>query len=220
MEVRGSEVKERIIGSAITLFNTRGYQGTTIREIARHAGVNSANISYYFHGKQGLLEACLTRFFEEYLLGLSHESCKQGKEQPVLSLKKAVKNILEYQSKNHLLTRLVWREVTLDSQVSREIISTYLMKERYLFKEMLIDIQRKSKHAPPMAVLIIQLKGMLMMPYLNSQYVREVWGMLPNEPFFVEKYYKALEIWIDKSVGLNGRDDGQSQEASILLHTI
>ena len=52
-------------------------------------------------------------------------------DKPELCLKRAIKKILHFQSENHKLARFVWREVTIDSQVSREIISSYLMKERF-----------------------------------------------------------------------------------------
>lgn len=63
MDGNSSETKEKIFNTAIALFHTKGYKGTTIRAIAASAKVNSANISYYFNGKQGLLEACFIRFF-------------------------------------------------------------------------------------------------------------------------------------------------------------
>ncbi|PAV34381.1 TetR family transcriptional regulator, partial [Bacillus licheniformis] len=47
--------KDRIIESAVELFNQKGFSGTSVREIARAANVNVAHISYYFNGKGGLM---------------------------------------------------------------------------------------------------------------------------------------------------------------------
>ncbi|MEP7164128.1 MAG: TetR family transcriptional regulator [Ferruginibacter sp.] len=47
----------QILGKAEELFATRGYEGTTVRDIADAAGVNLAMISYYFGSKEKLLEA-------------------------------------------------------------------------------------------------------------------------------------------------------------------
>ena len=44
--------KDAIVEAAISIFNTKGFQGTTIREIAGKAKVNVANISYYFQNKK------------------------------------------------------------------------------------------------------------------------------------------------------------------------
>ncbi|WP_316252492.1 TetR family transcriptional regulator [Bacillus aquiflavi] len=59
--------KKHIVDVAVSLFNMKGYSGTSVRDIAGKANVNVANISYYFQSKHGLLEYCLTSFFENYL---------------------------------------------------------------------------------------------------------------------------------------------------------
>lgn len=59
--------KDRIIESAVELFNQKGFSGTSVREIAKTANVNVAHISYYFNGKGGLMEHLVSRFYEGYL---------------------------------------------------------------------------------------------------------------------------------------------------------
>jgi len=48
-----------LLKSATRLFANQGLRGTSIRDIARHAKVNSSMISYYFESKEGLYRACL-----------------------------------------------------------------------------------------------------------------------------------------------------------------
>ena len=47
----------QIIETAEELFADRGYDGTSVRDIADEAGVNVAMISYYFGSKEKLMEA-------------------------------------------------------------------------------------------------------------------------------------------------------------------
>lgn len=47
----------QILSSAEELFANKGFEGTTVRDIADAAGVNLAMISYYFGSKEKLLEA-------------------------------------------------------------------------------------------------------------------------------------------------------------------
>ena len=47
----------QIIQTAEQLFAKKGYEATTVRDIAEQAGVNIAMISYYFGSKEKLLEA-------------------------------------------------------------------------------------------------------------------------------------------------------------------
>lgn len=52
--------KERILEVAETLFSEKGFEGTSIRDIAQMADVNIAMISYYFGSKEKLLETLIT----------------------------------------------------------------------------------------------------------------------------------------------------------------
>jgi TetR/AcrR family transcriptional regulator len=54
-----SATRSKILSAATQLFAANGSQGTTIRQIAAAAGVNSQLIYYYFHDKEGLFRAVL-----------------------------------------------------------------------------------------------------------------------------------------------------------------
>ena len=51
-----SNTKEKLLRSAEALFSTKGFRDVSVREIAAHAGVNYALVSYYFRGKQALFD--------------------------------------------------------------------------------------------------------------------------------------------------------------------
>lgn len=50
------DAKENILQVALGLFGQKGYEGTSVREIARAASVNLAMINYYFGSKERLFE--------------------------------------------------------------------------------------------------------------------------------------------------------------------
>jgi AcrR family transcriptional regulator len=50
----GVSSKDRLLKSASVLFAAKGFREVSVREIAAHAGVNSALVGYYFRGKQAL----------------------------------------------------------------------------------------------------------------------------------------------------------------------
>lgn len=195
--------KEAIVQAAISLFNTKGFHATSIRDISTKANVNVANIAYYFENKHGLLEFCLTSFFEQYLIRIE-EALPILEEDPLTCLKKVAENILAFQCNNIHFTRFILREMSIDSQVVREIMSTYYVKEKYYFKKILErGVQKKVIRPHSIAYLIIQFKGMLTMPFLNTQYVTEVLHVFPHERFFEEKYLQVMYQWIDGVVGNN-----------------
>lgn len=53
------ESRAALVAAGIRLFATRGFDGTTTRDIARESGLNLSLIKYYFGDKEGLLDACL-----------------------------------------------------------------------------------------------------------------------------------------------------------------
>jgi AcrR family transcriptional regulator len=56
--------REKLVVSAERLFADRGFDGVSVRDIAKAAGVNSALVGYYFRGKEGLLSEVYTRHCE------------------------------------------------------------------------------------------------------------------------------------------------------------
>lgn len=197
-ECMKKNAKEAIVKASIMLFNSKGYSGTSIRDIASLAKVNTATIAYHFENKPGLLEYCFMHFFEQYISRMeeAYALIDKGAKK---CLKRTVADLLRYQSENNQLTSFVYREMSMDSQIVREIMSTYSLKEKYYFQKIFergFEWNEFRPHSIP--YLIIQLKGLLMMPFMNTHYMREVLYVFPNEPFFEQKYLKDIHLWIDK----------------------
>nr|WP_263325412.1 forespore capture DNA-binding protein RefZ [Neobacillus sp. Marseille-Q6967] len=192
--------KEVIVKAAIRLFNANGYSGTSIRDIASAAKVNSATIAYHFENKLGLLEYCFMYFFERYI-HIIEEQFSHIDHGAKDCLKKISSELLHYQCENIELTSFVYREMSMDSQVCREIMSTYSLKEKYYFQKIFEKgFQRKEFLPHSIPYLFIQYKGLLMMPFINAHYLREVLYIFPNERFFEQKYLKEIYNWIENTL--------------------
>src|ERR1044071_8448261 len=53
---RGAQTRQLILDTALRLFRERGYAETTMRAIAREAGVSVGNAYYYFDSKEHLIQ--------------------------------------------------------------------------------------------------------------------------------------------------------------------
>ncbi|HVU85373.1 MAG TPA: TetR family transcriptional regulator, partial [Puia sp.] len=51
----------QLLDTAELLFSQKGFEGTSVRDIADEAGINTAMISYYFGSKEKLMEAIFER---------------------------------------------------------------------------------------------------------------------------------------------------------------
>ena len=78
------DARTRLLRSGLRLFAQQGYAKTSTRELAEHAGVNVASISYYFGDKAGLYRAV---FFEP--LGAPRDGGAHY-DRPGLSLRQAL----------------------------------------------------------------------------------------------------------------------------------
>jgi AcrR family transcriptional regulator len=56
-QVQKAEVRERISSAALEVFAERGFRGATMPEIARRAGVATANVYRYYADKESLFDA-------------------------------------------------------------------------------------------------------------------------------------------------------------------
>lgn len=192
--------KDAIVQAAISLFQTNGYSGTSIREIAAKAKINPANIAYYFHNKQGLLEYCFTSFFEQYL-AIIEDAYKQLHNGAANCLKQMTTGILHYLSENSSLASFVLREMSMESQIAREIMTTYYSKEKYYLQQVFeTGVEQNEFKLQSISYAVIQLKGLWLMPFINAHYLREVFYLFPNEPFFADKYTQEVNRWIDETV--------------------
>lgn len=57
----GAERRDRILQAAVELFASRGFQGTTTREVAARAGLTEAGLYRHFPSKEALYEAIVDR---------------------------------------------------------------------------------------------------------------------------------------------------------------
>ncbi len=62
---RAAGSREALLAAGTELFAEHGFDGTSVSDIARKAGVNAALISYHFGGKRELYQAILAATFEE-----------------------------------------------------------------------------------------------------------------------------------------------------------
>lgn len=89
--VKGEQTRELILRSALDLLQEHGYEKTTMRAIARRAGVSLGNAYHYFGSKEHLIQAFYHRLHQEHLAALQpaleHESGLRARLFTVMRLK-------------------------------------------------------------------------------------------------------------------------------------
>ena len=147
--------KKKIMRSALDLISSKGYNGTSTLNIAKHAGLSQATLFKYFKTKIDLLTAILHpvvpglfgSFFEELLTF-------ETTEEKVHYL---VHNRITYLKKNRALMKIIFHELFSNNKLRNEqkfIWNTIQDKLLILHKELLADSRVNPELSIPQMVRI------------------------------------------------------------------
>lgn len=199
--MKDKPTKRKVVEAASVLFYQKGFHGTSVRDIAEKATVNVSSISYYFKGKQGLLEYAVSNYYEEYLAIIETTLDETKNEEPKEILKNLIHKIIQYKHSNLQLSCFIHRELSMDSVFVREMAVTYLAKENFIignaFLAVFKDKRKEDKQKLDRQFLLMQLKGMLVTPYvLHNEWRNQVVGEY-SHTLFVNKYVQTIHKWVD-----------------------
>ncbi|MEN2769157.1 forespore capture DNA-binding protein RefZ [Ornithinibacillus xuwenensis] len=197
--MKETPTKRKIVETASTLFYQKGFHGTSVRDIAEKASVNVSSISYYFKGKQGLLEYAIANYYEEYLQLIETTLEQSMDDEPIERLKNLIHHIIQYKHINLQLSCFIHRELSMDSVFVREMAVTYLAKENYIIGNafsLVFKDKKEDKYKLDRQFLLMQLKGMLVTPYvLQNEWRSQIVGDYSHS-LFVNKYVQTIHKWL------------------------
>lgn len=124
---RGPQTRNQILDSSLRLFSERGFARTTVRAIARDAGITDAAIYYHFTSKRELLEALVEeRGFVTRIQRLENASTDYPLRETLLWMARGAIDIMDENRgflRLILLEGLVGDEVALDQY--RRLVSRW-----------------------------------------------------------------------------------------------
>lgn len=93
---RGPHTRKQILDASLRLFSERGFARTTVRDIAREAGITDAAIYYHFESKRDVLEALVEeRGFLASLQQLEHVATDLPLGETLLWMARGAINIMD-----------------------------------------------------------------------------------------------------------------------------
>ena len=104
------DTREQILRAARQLFSTQGYEAASLRAIAGEAGVDSALISHYFGGKEGLFEAAMELPFNP--AALVAEAGEVGPEELPAKIAEMFVGVWEHPVRGPIMVSLLRRGVS------------------------------------------------------------------------------------------------------------
>lgn len=165
---------DKILQAATELFASNNFDGTSIKEISRLSGVNSALISYYFGGKKNLYQEVLNKQ-SALFLDLIEQVNKQTLS-PIAKLQLYTKEVSLIQLQRPMQVHLIYRELLTPSGFCSNFVQSRLYKiHQFLFDLVAEGIKYgclKSDLQPTYVAFTIE--SIIVFFFLTQDFVREL----------------------------------------------
>ncbi|CAA9198842.1 hypothetical protein FLACOL7796_02407 [Flavobacterium collinsii] len=169
-----NDKKIQILEVAEKLFSEKGFEGTSIRDISKHAKINIAMVSYYFGSKERLLEALI--IYKTSDLKLKLENLLQENLEPVEKVNKLIEIYIQRISCNKGIFRVLHFEINAKKREKSFIAFTELKKGNLKSVESIIK-QGQEKGVFRKDVVI---------PLITPTIIGTFFHFHMNKPFFEE----------------------------------
>jgi len=169
-----NDKKIQILEVAEKLFSDKGFEGTSIRDISKHAKINIAMVSYYFGSKERLLEALI--LYKTSDLKLQLENLLQENIEPLEKVNKLVEIYITRISCNKGIFRVLHFELNSQKREKSMIAFTELKKGNLKSVESIIT-QGQAKGVFRKDIII---------PLITPTIIGTFFHFHMNKPFFEE----------------------------------
>jgi AcrR family transcriptional regulator len=186
-----SEKQLQIIDTAEQLFGDKGFDGTSVRDIAQKAGVNIAMISYYFGSKEKLLEAVFEKrvsFLHTQVTGLIANKELTAMQKIFLLIDDYIERIMQQPQFHKLMTR---EEMLTNENPIKTLICETKRRNMEAIKKLISEGQKNGEFRKNIDVVLLMttLVGTIAHLTNSKQFYREMYHM---EAVTEEEYVKYL----------------------------
>ena len=189
---RDIDTKENILIAAERVFAEKGFKGTTIREVAKEAGIVNSLIFYYFKNKAEMYEAVFQHAFDE-LEDLIQQNLNLDLDR-LATVKALMFSVTDFAAKHLNLMKILTREIIDNGSVVHKITQQYFDPLHDFASEFLAEGREESlfRDVNPLQFLV-SLMGMIVFyfvsdPLLHAMGVREPYGSKAIQT-------RKLEVW-------------------------
>jgi AcrR family transcriptional regulator len=187
--------KEEIVDVATPLFAERGYEGTSMNDVAERVGMRKASLFYHFATKDALYEAVLDRIVTQ--VGASLTAVYAGQGSLVERLEAAADATSRAFSERPFVARLLLREAMDWGPVIRGKLLGTVMTVLEGGAQFIALGQREGVFvAGDPKQLVLTALGAHILPFAVVQLVERYAGTDPFAPEFVEARRAALRTQV------------------------
>lgn len=177
MKTDFSEKQIQILQVAEVLFAEKGFDGTSIRDIAKEAKINIAMVSYYFGSKEQLLESLV--FFRVSDIKLQLEILIQENLNPLQKINKLIELYINKINNNRCMYQILHFEFSSSKRKINMQAFTDLKRENLKSMETII-VEGQNKGIFKKDIIIPLLPSTILGPYFHFNSNRPYYENLLN----------------------------------------
>ena len=165
--------KENILLAAEHVFAEKGFKGTTIREVARQAGIANSLIFYYFKNKVVLYEAVFQNAFN-HLEGLIQQNLNLELDR-LGTVKALMFSLNDFASTHRNLMKILTREIIDNGSIVQKIAQKYFKPLYDFAAEFLAEGKKEAlfRDVEPLQFLV-NLMGMITFYFISDPLLQAV----------------------------------------------
>lgn len=195
-----NEKQIEILQVAEQLFAEEGFDGTSVRDIAKKANINIAMISYYFGSKEKLLEALV--IFRIKAMSMHLENLYQENISPLDKIDKLIAYYIQRVHQNRSIYQILHFELSNNKREINLQAFTEVKKNNLRFLENIIkEGQEQGVFQPNINVVLLPtiIIGSYSHMHMNKVYYKEVLN-LNTEADFEHYVQTELTAHIQKTI--------------------
>jgi AcrR family transcriptional regulator len=132
-----TDKKTHIINAAVELFADKGFEGTSVRDIATRANVNLAMINYYFGSKEKLFE-CMVEQKAAYTKDILEEIVNNDKLTEIEKIDRIIDSYVTRLFSNRKFHRIIHHELMINERgVLQDAIVKLLTPNSFIIRNVI-----------------------------------------------------------------------------------
>jgi AcrR family transcriptional regulator len=186
------DLREQLLGSALTEFATKGFDGASTRSIAERVDAFQPQINYHFASKQALWEAAVDHLFGLLAAAFADLPPLDGAADPGPlghRIAEMLRRFVHFAAAHPELNQIMVQEGTEDSDRARWMVERHVRRWYDTTTEAWQRLRTAGIAAPiePSRVYWV-IVGAASMPFVNAPEVRTLTGDEPTDPAWVDSH--------------------------------
>lgn len=189
VQQRAVDTCEKIIEFAIAEFARHGFEGASVRNLAREANVQQALVTYHFKNKDGLWRACLAKTVETYSSRFEKRLEGLRGVAPEIQLRIMQEEFIRFTVDNLNFHRIMAHAASKATQQLRWLVDEHLSGIFKIWTDLIATAQAKGKYVQgdPYHLLYIFI-GAVSRLFLLASEVEMITGRSPFDQDYVDEH--------------------------------